>query len=63
MQPKEIKALRLMLDLSQEAFAARVGVSYMTIHRWESGKSKPYRLAEESLQRLATDTTKKGGKK
>jgi len=38
---KKIKIVRTMLGLTQQAFAEKLGVSSMTIHRWESGKSVP----------------------
>ena len=37
----EIKAIRQSCLLSQEAFAQELGVSFTTVNRWESGKSKP----------------------
>ena len=44
MTPKQIKALRLSLGLSQENFGGKVGVSWTTINRWENGKSKPHKV-------------------
>lgn len=37
----EIKIIRQKCLLSQEAFAQELGVSFTTVNRWESGKSKP----------------------
>ncbi len=37
----EIKAIRQQSLLSQETFAQVLGVSFTTVNRWESGKSKP----------------------
>lgn len=37
----DIKAVRQHSLLSQEAFAQALGVSFTTVNRWESGKSKP----------------------
>ena len=37
----EIKVIRQRSLLSQEAFAQELGVSFTTVNRWESGKSKP----------------------
>ena len=48
--PTRVRRLRRNLDLTQEHFAARLGVSVITIHRWETGQSRPRRLA---LTRLA----------
>ena len=48
--PTRVRHLRRNLDLTQAHFAARLGVSVITIHRWETGQSHPRRLA---LTRLA----------
>lgn len=36
-----IKIVRQKSLLSQEAFAKALGVSFTTVNRWETGKSKP----------------------
>lgn len=41
-----VKKVRKQLGLSQEALAQELGVSYATIHRWETGKTSPFRLAK-----------------
>ena len=41
MNPEQIKRLRTRLQLSQQAFAAALGVSFATVNRWENGKAKP----------------------
>lgn len=38
---KKIKEIRLHNFLSQEEFAKRLGVSYATVNRWETGKTVP----------------------
>lgn len=38
---KDIKDVRKKALLSQEAFAQELGVSFTTVNRWETGKSKP----------------------
>lgn len=38
---EEIKRIRCKSLLSQEAFAKMLGVSFTTVNRWETGKSKP----------------------
>lgn len=48
----ETKELRKRLGLTQEAFAIQLGISVMTVRRWESGKSKPSRMARRLLQEL-----------
>lgn len=37
----KIKALRRNCLLSQTDFAREIGVSFSTVNRWETGKSKP----------------------
>lgn len=37
----EIKDLRRKCLLSQTDFAKEIGVSFSTVNRWETGKSKP----------------------
>lgn len=38
---RDIKTIRQKSMLSQEAFAKVLGVSFTTVNRWESGKSRP----------------------
>lgn len=40
------------MGLTQVQFAERIGVSSITIHRWESGQSRPRRLALARLREL-----------
>lgn len=39
--PKEFKAIRNRLDLSQEQMARVLGVSFASVNRWEAGHSSP----------------------
>ena len=45
----DTKALRKILGISQDKFAAMLGVSPYTVRRWESGKVNPSPLAVEKL--------------
>jgi len=54
--PKMIKKLRTTLELTQEQFAAKVGVTFSTVNRWESGKSKPSPLAMKQIKNLVKNT-------
>ena len=38
---KEIKRLRLNVFLTQEEFARELGITAVTVARWESGKTTP----------------------
>jgi type I restriction enzyme M protein len=44
--------VRHKLDLSQEQLAARLGVSFATVNRWEAGKSKPQKAQMAAFERL-----------
>ena len=37
----DIRVIRQKCFLSQEAFAKELGVSFATVNRWESSKTKP----------------------
>jgi len=54
----DIQKLRKQLKMSQEQLAGELGVSTMTIRRWEANSNKPSRLALRQLDRLR----KKAGK-
>ena len=49
----EVRKLRKRLGLTQEAFAIQLGVSVMTVRRWESEKTKPSRMAQKLLEEIA----------
>lgn len=50
---REIKDLRLDMGISQEEFAHKVGVTLMTVHRWESGKTKPHKIFVTKIRKIA----------
>jgi len=45
MNKESIRELRRKLGLSQEGLARKLGVSVITVRRWEKGTSKPSPLA------------------
>ena len=47
-----IRSIRTGLGLTQSQFADRLGVTSITVHRWESGQSRPQRLAQNGLREL-----------
>ena len=53
---RKIKGLRSKMGLTQEQFAAKVGVTFSTVNRWESGKSKPSPLATKQIEELMERT-------
>ena len=42
-----VKQVRKELGLSQEQLARELSISFSTVNRWESGKSKPSQMAKE----------------
>ena len=51
----DIKTVRRKLGLTQEKFAQRLGVSLMTVRRWERGKCKPLPAIQKVIDRLLQD--------
>lgn len=45
-----IRELRLETGLTQEQFAAELGVTYSSMNRWENGRSKPSPLAMQKVE-------------
>ncbi len=56
----DIARLRRHLDMTQEEFAAVLGVTVGTVNRWENGHFKPSRLAEKALKNLLSQVKKSG---
>jgi len=58
-QPKartRIKLLRAKLNLTMEKLARRLGVSFVTVARWEKkGGNSPSRLALEKIKQLEAE--------
>jgi len=52
---KLIKKLRNKLDLTQEQFAQRVGVTFSTVNSWENGKRKPHPFLLRRLMEMAEE--------
>jgi len=49
---KLIKEYREKYFLTQEEFAAKLGVSFVTLNRWENGKYKPTMKMKKKLHDL-----------
>lgn len=52
MDASAIKSIRSQLGLSQQAFAAALGVSFATVNRWENNKAKPQKDRIERMRAL-----------
>jgi len=50
--PRLVRELRERTGLTQEKFAARLGVTFPTINRWENGRAKPSPLAMQKIEDL-----------
>ncbi len=54
-----VRSLREQLGMTQERFAAKLGVTFTSVNRWENGHAKPSPLAmkqiEELLRNMGTD--------
>jgi len=59
---KKLKHLREYLGLSQEQLARALGVSYVTVSRWENGRHSPSRLALGRVAELVKMQTVSGGR-
>ena len=45
-----VRELRKRTGLSQEKFAAKLGVTFPTINRWENGRARPSPLAMQRIE-------------
>ena len=58
--PRLVRELRERTGLTQENFAAKLGVTYPTINRWENGRAKPSPLALKQIEDLARGLGERG---
>lgn len=47
-----IRELRERTGLTQEKFAAKLGVTFPTINRWENSRARPSPLAMQKIEEL-----------
>jgi len=57
---EDIRHFRSVKGWSQEQLAREIGVSWNTVQRWESGKTKPSQLAMQKLKIWLSETRDKG---
>lgn len=55
-----VRELRELTGLTQEKFAAKLGVTFPTINRWENDCAKPSPLALEKIESLLHSLGDKG---
>ena len=47
-----VKSIRTKLGLTQEEFAHRLGVSFVTVNKWENSRQKPSKMARQLLANI-----------
>ena len=55
LEANEIRLLREKLGLNQTEFAARLGVSFFSVYRWETGERHPRWDMMRKLNEMATE--------
>ena len=56
-----VKELRESMGLTQQEMSEELGVTLRTLSRWETGESKPSRMAQRLIDRVTNRIV--GGKK
>jgi len=55
-----IREIRERAGLSQEKFAAKLGVTFPTVSRWEHGRARPSPLALKQIENMLRKLGDKG---
>jgi len=55
----DIKKLRTRLGLSQDKFAAELGVAPYTVRRWEAHKTTPSPMAQRAIEEVFREALEK----
>lgn len=55
-----VRETRHRLELSQAKFAARLGVSFQSVNRWENGRTKPLPMALKQIELLLQQMGERG---
>ncbi len=58
--PRLVRKLRERTGLTQEKFAAKLGVTFPTINRWENGRARPSPLAMQKIEELLRNLGDRG---
>lgn len=53
---QRIRLMRERLGLTQEKLAARLGVAFPTVNRWENGHTQPSPLALKQIEALLSES-------
>jgi len=54
----DVKTLRSTYGMTREDIASRLGVSYKTVERWETGEVKPRKVILMAFSALASQLNK-----
>ncbi|OYE02801.1 helix-turn-helix domain-containing protein [Nostoc sp. 'Peltigera membranacea cyanobiont' 232] len=57
---KLIRELRLQTGLTQEQFAAVLGVTFPTVNRWENGRNQPSPIAMKQIEKMLLEVGDRG---
>lgn len=52
LSPERVRHLRRTLGISQQQLADRMGVTNITVHRWENGKASPNPMATILIEKM-----------
>ena len=55
-----VREIRNRLELTQEKFAAKLGVSFPSISRWENGRTAPSPLALQRIEQMLREMGQNG---
>ncbi len=56
MDAEEIKAIRNQLGLTQKQMADKLGVTHISVYKWEKGRARPHKtFVNKILELKATD--------
>ena len=59
--PRLLREVRRRTGLTQEKLAARIGVAFPTLNRWENARAKPSPLALKQIGALLNELGEEGG--
>jgi putative transcriptional regulator len=55
-----VRELRFRLGLTQEQFAAELGVTFVSVNRWENSKTQPSPMAMRLMQLMLQEMGDRG---
>lgn len=55
-----VREMRSRLKLTQEEFAAHLGVTFISINRWENSKNRPSKMAIKLLKGMLVEMGDRG---